>query len=375
MRILLAALVAWQLMTCSVFADDEVRGTAAQNDQVNQFKLGQRVFVDRDVDADVDSSGSLPIRRGTVSTIVALDGARALVCDLAPVWLEQNSLLSLAEAREKLLGELARSPGDVDLQIALGNVYRGQGTHDLAVEAYCLALARQPDNVEAIRGRSESFYHAMRGLTCLVGLNRAQEIDADSAKTHYLRGAVLLNHQRHATAIASLDAAIENAPQLVPAWTLRAKAKWQSGDVAGAMSDYDEAIRLCSNCTDAYVGRASYYGGAGDYAAALADLRKAIEINPRDHAAHHKMARLIHRAEDDDIGDARQALVHAKRAADLTGGQNAEYASTLSMAYHKVDDRSRAIDWKNHALRLKIARQNYYRGWRFENTFRHGEDE
>ena len=381
MRILLAAIVAWQLMTGVLVADDAAPRSATQEQTPEDLQLGQRVAVDSDVSVSADGGDSILLRRGTVLTILALDGDRAQVCELAPVWIDQSELLSLCDAKAKLIRELKKNPDDVALLVALGDVYRGREVHDLAVETYCRALAYERDNLDAMRGRAESLHCALRSGTCLKGLRGVLQDDPNDAKAHYLRGYVMVCHDRWDDAIESLDAAVKTSPLFVQAWIRRAEAKWRSGDVDGAMADYDEAIRLCSNATDAYVSRAVYYWTSKKRGEALADLKTALEINPRSHKAHDLMARLILWAcdenvddeiGDDEIGNGQKALEHAKIASKRMGGQDSGYALTLSKAYAAVADHSRAVEWKMHALRLDMARERYYRTWQFDNAFRHG---
>lgn len=393
MRISIAVVVAilgWHVMT-GVLAAADVTATSQQDGQQDKqtegFQVGQRVVLDRTVKADVDDGEPIALRRGTVVTIVAIEGERAQVCDLAPVWLDLADLLCLRDARIKITNELKDNQQDVDLWVALGHVCRGQGIHDSAVESYCRALAMDEDDWDAVRGRADSYYHALRPGTCLRGLDRVLEHDAHDTWAHYLRGTVLLCHDRFAEAIVSLDIAIKNAPQFVMALVARAEAKWKSGDVDGAMVDYDEAIRVCENAASPYVGRAGYAMSQGDYESAATDLKKAIEINPRSHRAHYQLARVILAAGDEEIGTAEDAVDHAKLANRYTSGQVPVYAKTLSKAYQSyavfcrqegeparaAEMLSRAAEWKIHAVRLAINRENYYRDWMLENAFRRGE--
>ncbi|REK30143.1 MAG: tetratricopeptide repeat protein [Planctomycetota bacterium] len=367
MRTLLITLVAWLAYAAPLLAQVDGPDEATNPDEQQEderLQLGQRVMLDRSPGGELS--------RGTLLTILAIDGERLRVCHLAPRWLDQDAVLDLAAAYEKLKQELADNPRDVELHVALGNVYRGQWLFDAAVESYCRALALDADHPGARRGRAEAYYFAVGSEYCLADLDPLLRDHPDDARALYFRGSVLACRDALDEAAASLDAAIKAAPEYVSAYVARAEVRWRSGDIEAAMADYDEALRLCAAATDAYVGRATYYMHRQDYAKARTDLLEALEINPRAHAAHHRLAQLVLRADDEDIGEVVNAVGHARMANRLTHGQWLEYARTLSAAYLAVGDHSRALHWKMHGLRLMLAHTNHYRDWQLQHHFRHG---
>lgn len=371
MRNLWAAVFVLQLMAGSLVADDNIRPTSESSEATKELQLGQRVALAREVQVDADGGETLTLRRGMVYTILAIENGRVQVGDLSPVWIDEGNLLPVRDAIVELNRVVRENPDDAALLLAMADAYRGNAIHDLAIEFYCRVLALDPDNVDAIRGRSESYHFALRSSISLDDLGRFLKAHPDDAVAHYALGYVLACHQEWDDALKSLDASIKLAPSYVQVWIQRAKVKWKRGDIDGAMADYEEAIRLNPNATDAYVGRADYYMAVEKYDQAHADLLKALEVNPRAHAAHEAMAHLILWSRNEEIGDCQKALLHARRASDLTGGQNANYASTLSKAYASVADSSRAADWRIHAMRLKMAQERYYRTWLLDETLRH----
>jgi len=368
MRILLTTLVALQLASGILYADD----TNTDQSEADAIQVGQKVVLDRDGEWDVGDGDPLPLKRGTVLTVLAIDGDRIQACDLAPIWVNSSDVLSLRDARRKIASELEKNPKDPVLLNAMGNIFRALGIHDCAADIYCQVLSRDDDNLDARRGRADAYHDAFGPRRCFDNLECTTKDSPDDAWSHYLLGKLLIDHVKYNRAMIHLDKALTLAPKFVAALVARAEAHWRLGDGEKALADYDEALRLCPSATAALVGRAQFRISLGNFKAAAEDLRKALELNPNDASAHHEMAQLIIKAGDESIGTIKQAVEHAKKATDLTDGQDICYARGLSDAYLACGDTSRGMDWKMHALRLAIARKNYYRGWQAETAFRHG---
>jgi Flp pilus assembly protein TadD len=89
------------------------------------------------------------------------------------------------------------------------------------------------------------------------------------------------------------------------------------------------------------------------YKDALSDYTKALELKTNDAAIHNNIAYLYVSANDESFRDKAEALEHAKKAAELSKGKNAEIMDTLARAYFMNGMVKEAIDAENKALKLE----------------------
>lgn len=81
------------------------------------------------------------------------------------------------------------------------------------------------------------------------------------------------------------------AKELLELKTEAAKKFYLAKDYKGALKEYNDLIELCPNDFRHYGNRAACYIMTNKYSDALIDSRKSLELNPRFHKSHVRMAR------------------------------------------------------------------------------------
>jgi tetratricopeptide (TPR) repeat protein len=94
-------------------------------------------------------------------------------------------------------------------------------------------------------------------------------------------------------AIADLSHAIELKPNDQDLFNDRAVAKWNQGDIEGAIADYNQSIAINpKTAARAYRNRALVKSSKGDKDGAIADYNQAIELEPKNANAYNKRGEL-----------------------------------------------------------------------------------
>jgi len=102
----------------------------------------------------------------------------------------------------------------------------------------------------------------------------------ERARAHHIRGTALLELGRRVDAIEALTRSIQDDGRHY-AWSNRAVARRDEGDVEGALADFGEAIRARPDYVHARFNRARLRCARGDWSAAEADYLAVLRGDPR----------------------------------------------------------------------------------------------
>lgn len=148
----------------------------------------------------------------------------------------------------------------VEVQIELGRSYMDRGQLETAHEAFKKALALDPDSVDANTLMAVLYERINRADGAEKFYRRAVELDAEDGGTNNNYGAYLCRLQRYAEADAHFVRALQDPFYKTP---------------QSALANAGVCARL-----------------AGDAAKSEAYFRKALEVDPRNAAALHELARI-----------------------------------------------------------------------------------
>lgn len=102
-------------------------------------------------------------------------------------------------------------------------------------------------------------------------------------------------------AVADLDAAIVLAPDCADAYSRRALARFEAGDVSGALRDIQEALQREPRHFMALHSLSTIAEQQGNWAGALAAWKQMLVIDPHTEAAQSRLKDLTKHAEGEEM--------------------------------------------------------------------------
>jgi Tfp pilus assembly protein PilF len=260
-----------------------------------------------------------------------------------------------AKAKSLFERAIALNPSDVTAQVLLGEMLLANHDAAGAEQAYRMALRRQADNPDAIRGLVGALAAQGRGDEALQFANRLNtEQQSKAGGINRLRGEAQAAQARAAEARGDLGSArslFEDALLNTPddPW-LRldlARIYVRQGAVANARSMMDGLLAAHPDMTDALYASALLSAETQDWSAGLAQLDR-IPVAQRTDAMTTLQHRLwVHQQADIATRLARNAQTQQAlatlRAAEPIAGSSPELIGVIAGAYQQAGDPTRAL--------------------------------
>jgi predicted Zn-dependent protease len=223
----------------------------------------------------------------------SLEGLRALM-DEDPTNLEVNYLFGktlmhigeLSLAIWPLRRAVESSEYAFDAGMLLARATLDSRTPEAAIGAVDIALAAEPDNVEALALRAHANLKASRHADALADVARAVELDSDNPAILVPRVLVLLEFERIDEAEAVLDAGKHMVEPIEEPLgeEIQVKLCLTNAAFAVANGDHKSAEVLYADCLDAYpthqlvvLHAVNFYDAIGQPVRATALLRRTFE--------------------------------------------------------------------------------------------------
>ncbi|WP_027802754.1 cellulose synthase subunit BcsC-related outer membrane protein [Paraburkholderia dilworthii] len=267
-----------------------------------------------------------------------------------------------AKAKSLFERAIAMNPSDVTAQVLLGEMLLANHDAAGAEQAYRMALRRQADNPDAIRGLVGALAAQGRGDEALQFANRLNtEQQSKAGGINRLRGEAQAAQARAAEARGDLGSArslFEDALLNTPddPW-LRldlARIYVRQGAVANARSMMDGLLAAHPDMTDALYASALLSAETQDWSAGLAQLERIPAAQRTDAMAAlqhrlwvHQQAELATRMARS--GQTQQALA-TLHAAEPVAGNSPELIGVIAAAYQQAGDSNRALSLVRGAM-------------------------
>jgi tetratricopeptide (TPR) repeat protein len=133
----------------------------------------------------------------------------------------------------------------------------------------------------------------------------------------------------------------------------RGIAKYEKGDVRGALIELNHAIEIDAKSPIPYRNRAIAELHIGDYEQGISDLRRAIQLDSKYTAAVNSLAWLLATCPEARLRDGASAVEYARKACELSGWKKAAAIDTLAAAYAEAGDFERAVDSEEQAVGME----------------------
>ncbi len=299
---------------------------------------------------------------------------------------------------------LAINPDNADIRYSLGHVLMAQFKHEEARDELRAGLQYNPEHTWAEHARrtialiNESLGDEMAQISedpnayifragyCLKEgsydqaidqFNKALALDANYAKTYFLRGAVYSMKADYDRAIADYTKVLEIEPEHAKAYYGRGRAYVNKQQYDQAILDFTKAIELNPERAEGYLARGTlywlktidraiaYYTKALEiepeldkvnYDQAIADFTKALEIEPENDDAYDQRGFVYFQRQQYD-----QAILDLTKVIELNP-ERAKAYSLRGTAYAMKGNYERArVDFnKTNELDPRIAPTFYY---------------
>lgn len=177
--------------------------------------------------------------------------------------------------------------------LATGHAHHDAGRLREAEAAYRDALARDPDQPDALHLLGMIAYQAGRSDTAVELLNRAVALRPTQAQYQHDLGNVLQARGRLAEALACYRRAVALQPAHADAHFNAGTVLQQQGDLDAAAASYREALAHAPDFADAHTNLGTVLERAGQPDDAMAHYQKALALEPRSVPALYNLGNAL----------------------------------------------------------------------------------
>jgi tetratricopeptide (TPR) repeat protein len=216
------------------------------------------------------------------------------------------------------------------------------------------AVVVRPDNPRAHNNLGQAQQVAGNGAEAVASYERALELDPGYGRAHFNLGVTLAEAGRTDEAMARYRRALELTPELEQAHHNLASELANRGRLDEAIMHFREAVRLAP---ESAIGRQNLGRAlrlSGDAAQALVELRVALRLEPAGVDTLGDIAWILATHPDPGLRDADEALLLARRAVELTGGDHAVSLDTLAASLASAGRFEEALQRGRQALETAL---------------------
>ncbi|MEO1079499.1 MAG: tetratricopeptide repeat protein [Pseudomonadota bacterium] len=289
-REIAAAVVRGLKLTLLIEAEDELRASRTQDTEAYVYYLEGVGRLRSSIDADVMRVAS-ELFRSALDLDPEFARAFAGLCETHLRLFEIARAASDFTSAEQACSRAEElEPGiGTEIQLALGKLYRTQGSLEKAAQALKSAIAAEPGEPDAylelgkVRAEQEQIDEAEALLLRAADLKRNYWRTQEALGSFYYRG------ERYEEAAAAYDTAAKLAPDVASVFGGQGAVYWMLGEKEKAVAAYETSLAL-KPTRQGYtnLGLRLYYDGRFGEAAAM--QQKALALAPDDHRLWGRLA-------------------------------------------------------------------------------------
>jgi tetratricopeptide (TPR) repeat protein len=275
-----------------------------------------------------------------------------------------SNLGSLLQGRGKLpeamihyRKAISAGPHDASMHNNIGAALAGCGRLDDAMALYQKALEIRPDSGEVYNNRGAALLARGRLDEAMRDFQKAVALKPDCADAQSNLGLLFANRGQLEDAIAHYRQALAIQPDHATA-RANLEAALQMRQVDAAIAQLQQAVhgrpadvRLRNELGMALVNR-------GRWTEALAQYRRALELQPDDAQVNCNLAWLRASCAEPSLRNGAEAVALARRAVELTGGQNPIVFAALAAAQAEAGQFPEAVAAGRQGVNLALQQDN-----------------
>ena len=220
------------------------------------------------------------------------------------------------------------------------------------------ALEVNPNNTLAHNNLGVLLLHQGQVPEAIVHFRKALEVEPDYAFAHYNLGNALQQDGRLDEAIFHYEKALEHEPDYAKAYNNLGNALAKAGRLDDAVRHYQRALALQPDDADTHNNLANVLVKRAQGPEAIVHYRAALELRPDLVPACNSLAWLLATSPQASLRNGARAVELARRAEELSGGNNPLFLATLAASYAEAGSFPDAVATAQRAVDLALQHHN-----------------
>jgi len=243
---------------------------------------------------------------------------------------------------------------DVRIPYNLGLIHSLKGEHQLALDAYDLALKIQPDDAEVLINKGSTCNDIKNYLLALEVLDRAIQIRPDIPEAWSNKGIALNNLNLYQESINAYNEAIKLAASYHEAWSNKSVPLNKLKRFLEALEACDKALSLKPDYAEGWSNKGNTLHELKRYEEAIAHYDKALSLKPDYAEGWSNKGNTLH-----ELKRYEEAIAHYDKALSLKPDY-AEGWSNKGNTLHELKRYDEAIAHYDKALSMKPDEASYF---------------
>jgi tetratricopeptide (TPR) repeat protein len=263
----------------------------------------------------------------------------------------------IQEAIDQYEQALRLKPDYAPAHFNLGNALLQTGRVAEAAEHYEKALQLNPEYAAAHFNLGNALLRIGRVAEAAEHYEKALQLNPDyAAVAHFNLGTALQQIGRLPEATAHYEQVLRIDPKFAPAAYRLAEVFAQQGQLDEAAAALEKLLKADPQNVEAHYGLASVLSQQGKHADALAIGREGLRLSPDNVALLNNAAWLLATCPEATLRNGKEAVELARKAIQISGGNDPMLLDTLSAAYAEAGQFPEAIKTAEAALSLATSR-------------------
>jgi tetratricopeptide (TPR) repeat protein len=253
---------------------------------------------------------------------------------------------------------LRSNPGTIEAGLDLGVDLLKTGQTDAAISRFQKVLEIAPDNEQAHNSLGDALMQRGAVDEAIPHFQRAIEINPGYSKPYNNLGEALLKKGNLNGALNCFEKAAEVNPDLPEAQFGLGNCLARAGRMDEAIAHYEKALQLNPDFGQVHLNLANALMKQGRMNEAISHFQRAQDLDPNNAMIPNNLAWLLATCPDVSLRDGAKAVALAKRANELSGGNNPAILQTLAAAFAEAGQFSDAIDTAQRGLQFASDQSN-----------------